>query len=1211
MSLSVYSAQSAEANRLKFGGFEIYYDQKNDMVIIKTGNEKVYFNTLYNKEEVDQLISQGVDPSSFEEWIFNRVMLYSFATGSAVGVVNLKELLDYLSRDMQALKVLMDEKLDSRNLVDFNEEVKPAENKIYNASSIYDFLILLLIKLIKRDDVVSYEAEVEPAENQIYNALSMHEVLKEVLTTSDLVLWDQNVKPEKVWNVYNAQSLWDKITSIRECECDPNLMDFLRELKQISTIDPPTAIGNLKSFVLRGNIKAAGMFLCSNLPIHSAFTKRPDLPTEVNEEENDYSAVNDYEPFDPDNPVYGTFYLPCCLDVTGTINGIHTADILTKDDIDDLGASHFLAVEGAPPFTVSNEYLRFETNETKTYLYINLSEEVISYLKTLQDSIPLIKVEFIKTHVYDSDENLIQSITLDFKGNESMKYKCAKLKKRDSGGLSVEYTESENLCIETDKEETGFYMNQLYSEGQIVLQYILNQTCIKSDTSIVECELIKAKNAFELRKTDQLYLYEPTVITEKTVEDVDFWYQLYKIDPETAITENQIFELTDYYLGFTFSLNWSAAENKWVGYNSVQAVKSDTDRYSTNLTLQSDYFAIYLEHSETNRLWLEGIYKYDLSGNWIEVLSSNNYLCWYYHKSGKDRVAINSSDVVVKNTAIKSINGGTYSYMNFSIPDLINFDGFSAKNHNGDLIECDIVMDSGKTCCSWSISASYDLEQLYSGSPEINMIHVLGLSKGVEIENTTGNTKDIELFIRKDIKTLNPNFPLSSSDNIFTAINAKKYYQVKPLPESCSTLYTDLCIKSSKVITADNITTMAADLNYVQNFTYDLEEEIKLVDQKCNYALAEIEELKGTTSALSQMNNVLTIMSSVALAVEGVAGVVGLAMNGKNIWNAVRAAFIRRRGYAPITNNALETNVLGTEPSEGPYDNTPSNILPENSHIAGNIFMKFINNIRGRLRCKIVEKDSSDELYKDLGSSYFNTETHQPIYLMGTDEDYFKQVLFSSSDYFCYSDADNYDLYESVMSGETILYLLHVLQGETVDMGNRIMNYSVNKFFNKTDMIQVDEEAKTLVLNKLIIQNLADEQLLIKNEVSNVLFSLSRAVFENPVAIHDTLTATTIVCDELKNTENQKYLTVADIDLDIMKEVIKVLQDDRIQINCTQLHCDLITNTAFEPYALEKNHYTKTEADEKFALKNELSAPDLSEYITKEEVEKGLDLPTF
>ena len=57
MSLSVYSAQPAEANRLRFDGLEFYYDQEQDTVIIKTGKDQVYFNTLYNKEEVDQLIA--------------------------------------------------------------------------------------------------------------------------------------------------------------------------------------------------------------------------------------------------------------------------------------------------------------------------------------------------------------------------------------------------------------------------------------------------------------------------------------------------------------------------------------------------------------------------------------------------------------------------------------------------------------------------------------------------------------------------------------------------------------------------------------------------------------------------------------------------------------------------------------------------------------------------------------------------------------------------------------------------------------------------------------------------------------------------------------------------------------------------------------------------------------------------------------------------
>ena len=42
-------------------------------------------------------------------------------------------------------------------------------------------------------------------------------------------------------------------------------------------------------------------------------------------------------------------------------------------------------------------------------------------------------------------------------------------------------------------------------------------------------------------------------------------------------------------------------------------------------------------------------------------------------------------------------------------------------------------------------------------------------------------------------------------------------------------------------------------------------------------------------------------------------------------------------------------------------------------------------------------------------------------------------------------------------------------------MGNRIVKYT-DRFRLDSDMIQVDEEAKTLTLNKFMIQNLADEQ---------------------------------------------------------------------------------------------------------------------------------------
>ena len=64
----------------------------------------------------------------------------------------------------------------------------------------------------------------------------------------------------------------------------------------------------------------------------------------------------------------------------------------------------------------------------------------------------------------------------------------------------------------------------------------------------------------------------------------------------------------------------------------------------------------------------------DLSGNWLEVIKNNNLLHWYYNNSGKDRIEIESTEIVVKSIETKNINGGVYSYINFTIPNLINFE---------------------------------------------------------------------------------------------------------------------------------------------------------------------------------------------------------------------------------------------------------------------------------------------------------------------------------------------------------------------------------------------------------------------------------------------------------------------------------------------------------------------------------------------------------
>ena len=251
MTLSIYSAQSSEANRLRKGEFEIYYDEEEDKVYIKTGTEdpsdpdsksrEVKFNVIYNKDEVDQLISQGVDPTSFENWIFNAHKVYSFATGNTVSITTLAGLLAYLSSDMQALKILMNMKM---NL----------------------------------DAMISYDPETQPVANKVYEALSLYPYLNKMLSLDDMIEWSDDVRHESNSSIYNAQSLWDKITSIVECSCDPDVMAFMTQLYKMSIIQDSGDSSTLPHLYIRSNVHAHGIFTCVNYPLNASYEKRPDVP---------------------------------------------------------------------------------------------------------------------------------------------------------------------------------------------------------------------------------------------------------------------------------------------------------------------------------------------------------------------------------------------------------------------------------------------------------------------------------------------------------------------------------------------------------------------------------------------------------------------------------------------------------------------------------------------------------------------------------------------------------------------------------------------------------------------------------------------------------------------------------------------------------------------------------------------------------------------
>ena len=105
-----------------------------------------------------------------------------------------------------------------------------------------------------------------------------------------------------------------------------------------------------------------------------------------------------------------------------------------------------------------------------------------------------------------------------------------------------------------------------------------------------------------------------------------------------------------------------------------------------------------------------------------------------------------------------------------------------------------------------------------------------------------------------------------------------------------------------------------------------------------------------------------------------------------------------------------------------------SNILPEETHLTGNIYMRFMNNCNGKLRCIITEKATGSEV---LGSIYefFDNNSGLPVYFAGSSDDdvFFKQELRMKDNQNFYTDDDNRDLSEATLSAAASLYLLHIV----------------------------------------------------------------------------------------------------------------------------------------------------------------------------------------
>ncbi len=139
-----------------------------------------------------------------------------------------------------------------------------------------------------------------------------------------------------------------------------------------------------------------------------------------------------------------------------------------------------------------------------------------------------------------------------------------------------------------------------------------------------------------------------------------------------------------------------------------------------------------------------------------------------------------------------------------------------------------------------------------------------------------GETRDIKLYLRKDYTDPIDEINWDSSTNAFKYIIDQQFYEITPNPNAATTLYTDYNITSSKIITADNITTMRSDLNMLTNNFDVVSYDVKDITSKVNVLNAEMGETKRITKHLQEDIDQVRIVSNVALAFGGCGSFPGL-----------------------------------------------------------------------------------------------------------------------------------------------------------------------------------------------------------------------------------------------------------------------------------------------------------------------------------------------
>ena len=629
---------------------------------------------------------------------------------------------------------------------------------------------------------------------------------------------------------------------------------------------------------------------------------------------------------------------------------------MKKTDIPTPTEAQFDVVNGFPEYFVKNNQLVQRTdklndtdNTTYNILTITPPTEITNQIIQSLGKHDVFKIVFRKNVIYDSEGKYTKEFIV-YIDDHKVYCPVITLNKADNDCMVDYVYNNYNSFFFACDTTLSFDPFTLYKHGELSIMYLLSTNSLVAKQPTIKCDIIEAKNALSLHESDIHYFYKPSIITEELIdhiyrafnsetsnyeektEQIHCYKMVYKLPPlnEYDIPINQPFRFTEHCFGNTWSLLWDG--EKWDGDNV--SGRSNGKIVNSKLSLRVD--------KKYNDYGCSGCYIRCKHDEWNgKFLDNTNYMRGMF-SFGKTRLLYKDGSIADGNTQRIDIE-------RYNNVDAYNKDGYDYLpvylriNNSEENVVKELLNKLDKILLDMTFNGavnrlSFRFEEIHKDQNYGYYIDIIGELDSIEKINYYWNYKypvngrDIVLYLRKDYTDPIEEVNWDNSTNAFDYIIHQQYYEILPNPNASTTLYTDYNITSSKIITADNITTMRSDLNMVSNTVDVVSYDVKDIRNNVETLNSQMAEQKQVTDCLQKDVEKNRIIATTALAF-GVAGTVGsMASIGMQL-GTKGIQFASKNGYQFLS-------CCAAEPAEVEMEGT--SLLVGELDLMGTIFNRSI-----------------------------------------------------------------------------------------------------------------------------------------------------------------------------------------------------------------------------------------------------------------------------